>query len=196
MVEQGAKPARRMHGKGEKPLTREDWMQAGQALLCQGGIAGMRLSRLTEKLGVSTGSFYHHFEDMEDFLGALANYYSTDQLETLIAMVVADTSDPLRQIRLIGSESRRGGLCALDAAMRVWASSDPRAASSLRRSERLVMKFLTDAFQRLGFDAEQGALRARMLLSVNIADFAGMSKLEALLFQEQALGLLLRDAPN
>lgn len=141
-------------------------MKAGQALLCKEGIAGMRLSKLTRKLHVSTGSFYHHFIDMDDFLGELANYYNTDQVEALIAAATSRASDPLEQIRIVGSESRKKGLFALDAAMRVWASSDVRAASSMRQSERVVMEFLTNAFKRLGFDEAQSEVRARMLLSL------------------------------
>lgn len=171
-------------------------MKAGQALLCKEGIAGMRLSKLTRKLHVSTGSFYHHFIDMDDFLGELANYYNTDQVEALIAAATSRASDPLEQIRIVGSESRKKGLFALDAAMRVWASSDVRAATSMRQSERVVMEFLTNAFQRLGFEEAQSEVRARMLLSLSLTNFYEVSGMDTRQLMDQALSLLLLDRPK
>ena len=78
----------------------------------------------------------------------------------------------------------------------LWAASDARAANSLRRSERVVLEFLTSAFHRLGFNEEQGELRARMLVSLNVVDFDGVAKADTRSFLEQALKLLLKDAPN
>jgi hypothetical protein len=46
---------------------------------------------------------------------------------------------------------------------------DERAAITVARSERLVLAFLTQAFEDLGFSAAEAALRARILLSANIA---------------------------
>jgi len=59
-------------------LHRDDWIAAGQVVLCEVGIAGLRLSVLTRRLHVSTGSFYHHFAHMEDYLAALASHFSQD----------------------------------------------------------------------------------------------------------------------
>ncbi len=46
---------------------------------------------------------------------------------------------------------------------------DQRAAVTVARSEKAVLAFLSDAFHDLGFAAEEASLRARILLSVNIA---------------------------
>lgn len=190
---EGARRTRRRRSGADR-LGRADWMRAGQELLCKEGIAGMRLSKLTKKLRVSTGSFYHHFTDMEEYLGALAESFNTDQVETQIAAVEAETSDPLQQIRLLRAQSRDSGIFELDAAMRVWATSDPRAAAAMRRSERVVLSFLADAFGRLGFDAEQSDLRARILLSTNVAHFTEGVPGGPGGFSEQALKLLIADA--
>jgi len=57
----------------EGRLSATDWIQAGQELLRERGISAIKLAALTERLGVSTGSFYHHFADFEQYLGALAD---------------------------------------------------------------------------------------------------------------------------
>jgi hypothetical protein len=79
--------------------------------------------------------------------------------------------------------------------MRVWATSDSRAAASIKASERLVLAFLVDAFAELGFVAEDAALRAHLLLSANVA-LIGEFRLsgDRELFK-RSLELLSRDAP-
>jgi len=57
----------------------------------------------------------------------------------------------------------------LDRAMRIWATMDERAAITVARSERLVLAFLAQAFEDLGFSPGEASLRARILLSANIA---------------------------
>ena len=69
---------------GNGRLSRDDWIAAGQAVLCDVGIAGLRLSVLTRRLRVSTGSFYHHFVDMEDYLTALARHFSEADVRSIL----------------------------------------------------------------------------------------------------------------
>ena len=50
-------------GSGRR-LSADDWIQAGFALLAEGGPNALRLDRLCERLEVTKGSFYWHFADM------------------------------------------------------------------------------------------------------------------------------------
>ena len=50
-------------GAGRR-LAVDDWIQAGFALLADGGPNALRIDRLCERLGVTKGSFYWHFTDL------------------------------------------------------------------------------------------------------------------------------------
>jgi AcrR family transcriptional regulator len=154
---------------GDGRLGRTDWVRAGQDVLREEGIAGLKLSVLTARLGVSTGSFYHHFSDFEDYLGAVAEYFSADRVQGLIDQTMAGAPDPLTRIRRLAKLSLEDHTFELDKAMRIWATMDQRAAVTVARSEKAVLAFLSDAFHDLGFASEEASLRARILLSVNIA---------------------------
>ena len=52
-------------------LSTDDWIQAGFALLAEGGPNALRLDRLCERLEVTKGSFYWHFADMRAYRAAL-----------------------------------------------------------------------------------------------------------------------------
>lgn len=178
----------------EGRLSRTDWIEAGQAVLREHGIGELKLATVTRRLGVSTGSFYHHFVDFDDYLGAVANHYSADQVHLLVEKAAEGGADPLTRIRRLRQLSIRQAFFQLDAAMRVWGATDRRAALVMRKAEEIVLGFLARAFLDLGFERDEAALRARMLLSVNVA------RLEADAppgrgFFKATLEILTRDAP-
>ena len=47
----------------KKALTKDDWLNAAMELLRTDGVGGVRVLTLAQKLRVSRGSFYWHFED-------------------------------------------------------------------------------------------------------------------------------------
>ena len=124
---------------------------------------------MTRRLRVSTGSFYHHFIDMDDYLAALARHFSEADVRSILERAAAGAGGPLSRIRRLAAISLDSPIFRLDRAMRVWATSDRRAAASIKASERLVLAFLTDAFTDLGFARGDAALRAHLLLSANVA---------------------------
>jgi AcrR family transcriptional regulator len=198
---QRASRARRALRRAARPkpangrLSRGDWIAAGQAVLCDVGIAGLRLSTLTRRLHVSTGSFYHHFVDMDDYLAALARHFSEADVRSILERATTGAGGPLSRIRRLAAISLDSPIFRLDRAMRVWATSDSRAEASIKASERLVLAFLTDAFVELGFARDDAALRAHLLLSANVA-LIGEFRIggDRDLFK-RSLELLARDAP-
>ena len=131
-------------------LGRDDWIAAGQAVLCEAGIAGLRMSVLTRRLHVSTGCFYHHFQDMEAYLDALARHFSRGDVKRILERATSGASGPLSRIRRLAAISLNSTIFQLDRAMRIWATSDRRAMASVKASEKLVLAYLTEAFAELG----------------------------------------------
>ena len=171
-------------------LGRADWVRAGQDVLRERGIAELKLGLLTGRLGVSTGSFYYHFADFEDFLGAVAESFSADRVQGLVDRATATARDPIDRIRRLARLSLDDGTFELDKAMRIWATMDRRAAATVIRSERAVLAFLSQAFADLGFAGDEAAMRARILLSVNIARLATEDDRNGRRFFKRALEIL------
>ena len=176
-------------------LNRLDWLESGQAILCEQGIAGLKLATLTRRLRVSTGSFYHHFPDFDAYLNALADHYTADQVRDALRQAAEGSSGPLERLRRIRTISLRTRLFQLDAAMRVWAVTDARAAAAMRAAERIVLAFLTTAFNDLGYPSGESALRARLLLSANVARLEAATPPTGKRFFRETLAFLTRDAP-
>ena len=58
-------------------LSASDWVDVGFTFLGDEGIQGIKIDRMAERLGVTKGSFYWHFKDLDDFLfHHMDKYYS------------------------------------------------------------------------------------------------------------------------
>ena len=55
----------------KKRLTPTHWTDAAMTLLAESGIGAVTMDRLAERLGVTRGSFYHHFANRESLLKAV-----------------------------------------------------------------------------------------------------------------------------
>ncbi len=60
-------------------LSVDDWIQAGFAILAEGGPNALRLDRLCEHLDVTKGSFYWHFADLPTYRAALIEAWGSLQ---------------------------------------------------------------------------------------------------------------------
>jgi AcrR family transcriptional regulator len=151
--------------RAAKPLTRTAWIEAGQQILRESGARALKLHALAQRTGASTGSFYHHFADFDDYVGALLDYYGGAQWDRHIA-AIAPAARPARErlaamIELVRTEN----LTALAMSMRAWARSDPRADAAVKRLDRLLLEFQVGCFKELGFSERDAWLRAYLFLA-------------------------------
>ena len=154
----------------------------------------MKLAALTRRLGVSTGSFYHHFPDFETYLGELAENFSVDRVIRDINVANATPgATPVERMVALGRQSLNAGTFDLDRAMRIWGTMDERALTAIRRSEALVLGFITDAFAEMGFDRDQAVLRARILLSANVTPLQAPGHMSHGEFVRACLRVLVAD---
>ncbi len=153
--------------------TRGDWVNAGHRLLIEGGIEAVRLHRLTEMLSVSTGSFYHHFKNLDEYHTALAEFYGTEQAQLIFAAAreVAG-EDPEVLLREATGIFGRGSMRLQNIAMRAWAHRDKRARAAVRRYDKVLSENLDQIFMSLGFDELAAKSRTLIMLGLASVDVA------------------------
>lgn len=153
----------------EAPRGRELWLIAGQGLLRQGGAPAVKLRSLTRALGLTTGSFYHHFAGMPDYLVQLARYYGTEQ--PLAGLAQIHDPDPSVRLRRLYALALDDEMRPLDAAMRDWAGSDPEAAAAVRAADAILLEFLATAFAELGHPPAAARARAQLMFAAGVAHY-------------------------
>ena len=63
-----------------RKLTRTDWLAAALAALLKAGPEGVHVEPLATSLGVTKGSFYWHFEDLQALLSSVIDHWATRML--------------------------------------------------------------------------------------------------------------------
>ena len=105
-------------------LSADDWIQAGFAILAEGGPNALRLDRLCERLGVTKGSFYWHFADLPTYRAALIEAWGSLQDQDRQRFEKMPGLEPRERLRIMMQALMGPQQCALERAMRVWALTD------------------------------------------------------------------------
>ena len=146
----------------------DDWLRAAFEILIEEGIAGVKIPRLCERLGVTKGSFYWHFTDLDAFYDALIARYSAEATKLPVALG-ADGETGVDEVLLDAMHvfaDRRNR--ELTRAMRTWGETDPRAAKAIRAADRILLQRVTEAMGHLGFEPEEAEVRAKILYYAGI----------------------------
>lgn len=149
-------------------LALDDWIQAGFALLAEQGIEALKIDRLCERLGVTKGSFYWHFNGMPIYRAALIGAWG--ELRDADRRVVDDVADltPRERLSHMMASLVSPRHWTLERAMREWARSDDAVAESVREADRRILRAVRRAFLDDGFDADEADLRANATFAAGI----------------------------
>jgi AcrR family transcriptional regulator len=143
---------------------REDWVEAARRALVDGGVAKVKVEPLAALLGVTTGSFYHHFRRRQDLLDAVLAHWERENTEPLFRAVSAAGDDPDSQLDALFeawlAESDYDP--AYDSAVRDWARTFGLAEAAVRRVDARRIDLLKAIFLRFGYDEERAFIRARV----------------------------------
>jgi len=109
-----ADPARRFFDAAHEILSTEGYGALKQAAVCQ-------------RLGVTTGAFYHTFKNWQEFTEALLDDWLRERTQ-VIADLARQLENPVNQLETLreAAISLRHGS---EAAIRIWAGTDPHVAA-------------------------------------------------------------------
>ena len=136
----------------------DDWIQAGYAILAEEGIKALKLDRLCERLGVTKGSFYWHFDGMPRYRAALIAAWGELRDEDRRSFDDMADLDPRERLARMMSALVSPRHWTLERAMREWARLDESVAASVRASDGRVLQAVRQAFLDYGFDADEAEL--------------------------------------
>ncbi|HVV36745.1 MAG TPA: TetR/AcrR family transcriptional regulator [Acidimicrobiales bacterium] len=149
-------------------LSVTDWISAGLELLGEDGIGGVKIQKLCDRLGVTKGSFYWHFTDLDAFLGAMAKHYEDGARIFRDQFTAMARQDPDKTLSEAVRASYDNHLGRIERAMRDWARSDERARAAIEASDRLGFAAIAESFELLGFTPEEADIRAKTLFYAGV----------------------------
>ncbi len=152
-------------------LTREHYLAMGLDLLAEGGVSGVTIAALCQRLGVTKGSFYHHFDSVPAFHDALLACWEDGTYRSIeAARAVADSHRRLSVLK----ELAVGAHHEAESAIRAWGRSYEAAAILVRRVDTAREDNLVESFRAIGIPPT----RARHLARIGLATLIGTQSLE------------------
>ena len=150
-----------MSGKGN--LTKDDWLSAAMELLRTRGIGGVRVLTLAKILRVSRGSFYWHFEDHDDLLRSMLDWWDREMTDSVIQVANESRGSPTKRLMAVAEDVVRFDRNRYEAAIRTWAEDDKRAAKTLKRVVNKRLDYVTSLFREAGFSPAEARARGDLL---------------------------------
>jgi AcrR family transcriptional regulator len=152
-------------------LTRDDYLAAGLDLLAEGGVGAVTIAALCERLGVTKGSFYHHFDSGPGFHEALLACWEAGTHRSIeAARAVPDSHRRLSVLKELAVAAPHEA----EGAIRAWGRSHEPAAAVVRRVDAAREANLVESFRAVGIPAT----RARHLARIGLATLIGTQSLE------------------
>lgn len=124
------------------------------------GYGALTLENMCQRMGKTRGSFYHHFRDMDAFIGQLLVHWQTLQTQAVIEKTELEVN-PKARITVL-DETVRALDHRLDRIVRAWSLRDPRAAAALTVVDRLRMEYLRKLFRDNGTSGELANVLAEL----------------------------------
>jgi AcrR family transcriptional regulator len=168
-------------------LSAEDWLEVGYTVLAEEGVRALKVERLCQQAGVTRGSFYWHFEDIDHYRAALVESWNKFLERDRQALSKLDELPPRERLLALTLTLVSPQYWVLERAMREWARLDPVAAENIRAADRLLLRTVVKAYRDYGFSPEDARLRAELTFA------AGIGLLHLTSSAEQAQSLSQRE---
>lgn len=147
--------------------SKESWIKAGLEALSEEGPAGLRVDRLCSRLGVTTGSFYHHFKNIVDYKTNLLEHWEKEATIEIIDQAArhseGDAKAQLLELRSLTADIPRDH----EVAMRAWALYDPLARRFQERIDSRRVEALEELYSRF-YPEDEARVRALLICCVFI----------------------------
>jgi|GEM_PF-473575 len=150
----GATTPKKSTSRKTTRLSLDDWIGAAFDLLVREGASGVKITKLCEQLGVTKGSFYWHFDDIDALMTTIADRWCDKQNDTVRGLNAMDTIPVAERFErmaqtLIDEDTRR-----VEIAVRDWARTDQKVADSVAALDRRIFEVVQDAMREGGFDED------------------------------------------
>ena len=142
-------------------LRPEDWLDLALQELKGQGHDALKAQPLVQKLQVTRGSFYHHFESLESFHAAVIRHWS-QQSSGQIIQATRETADAHQALDDLMQKTFRSGE-ALERAVRAWSTVKPLVAKAVAEVDEDRIKVAEALLTAHGIPLSEAKPRARLL---------------------------------
>lgn len=140
-------------------LSVADYYREALDVLAEWGSEALTIASLCERLGVTKGSFYHHFGSMPAFVTQLLGYWEAEHGEGLVSP--KSVPDPAERLDAL-LDAASGLPHETEAAIRAWGRSNAEVAESTERVDRGRERRLVNTIVAVGVDRRRARVLGRL----------------------------------
>lgn len=149
-------------------MTKREWWISGVQLLAETGPTGLTIDALCQRLGVTKGSFYHHFGSMEGYKRSLLTFYEEEGTLDIIAQLAA-VPTPQAKLRalvqiVVASSSQPTGHSEL--VLRAWAFQDELVREVQQRIDGRRLAYVQALIQEITGDEATAVTLAQLMYAI------------------------------
>ncbi|WP_068113501.1 TetR/AcrR family transcriptional regulator [Tropicimonas marinistellae] len=143
---------------------RDAWLRAALAVLTRDGQAKLNIEKIAADLGVTKGSFYHHFRNRGDFVRSIVDFWAEEFTYQPLRILRASPRSAAGKLLQIMEAINESNLNRFDAAFRSWAAQDPSVADVVRQVDTARHRAIGELFADMGFTDDELRERTRIFL--------------------------------
>lgn len=156
-----------MTDKKKKPRTRvkkSDWLEKALEVLESDRTDEVKIERLGRELRVSRSGFYWHFENRQDLIRAMIEYWGEEFTSVVTSNSKIINSAPRERLYRTMKMILEHDLARFDLPMRASAEKDPVAMDLVNRVYQMRLDFIRSTFSEMGFEGKDLEMRTHLFV--------------------------------
>ena len=148
----------------KKRVTKDQWLQAALDSLRETGVNGIAVERLARKIGTSKSGFYWHFEDRNDLLKSILNYWENEFTDTVINNISHLDETAAKKLQITSEMIMQHQLGKYDLPIRVGGNEDNAVKARIKSIDRKRLQYIGGLYKELGFRGIEAETRATLFI--------------------------------
>ena len=148
-------------------------------MLVSRGVAGLTIDGMCQFLGVTKGSFYHHFKGLQDFKAQLLTYWQQVDTQGVVEAANSSNDGTIRVddlIQILGTRSSE--TANPEQAIRAWALQDETVRDFVEHIDQYRLKMIQEIFEEILQNKERSSLLAQMLYAMLVGSYSIIPPIE------------------
>ena len=147
-----------------KRISKDQWLAKALDTLGSSGVEAVKIERLAKAFGISRSGFYWHFENRQDLLEHLLDYWVRQYTGVVTDNPDVTKLDPKKRLLTTMEMIRDKQLTKYDLAMNSWARLDSHVHKVVKKVVKMRLDYLRGIFAELGFEGDELEMRTRLFV--------------------------------
>jgi AcrR family transcriptional regulator len=148
----------------KKHTSKGEWLEAALLVFESEGVGAVKIERLAKELKTSRSGFYWHFQDRDELLRDMLEYWRREYTEVVIKDFKQQDMGAKEALYHVMQMIDEHKLNRFEVHMRAWADNDPAVEKIVMEIYQERFVFIRKLFSSMGFTGCDLEMRARLWL--------------------------------